>query len=291
MGTAAGYDGAVAAGRRAISHPTELVWLIRQATLSPSGHNIQPWRFRVGERQIDIMADLSRRTPVVDPDDHHLFVSLGCAADTLAIAAAAHGKPGLLVEDPGSSSIGPTFEDRPAVPSDMVDAIGRRQSTRAVHDDSPVLPAILDELPRAAATSGVEVVLLTDRTSMGRVRDLVLAGNSTQISDPAFVRELKAWMRFNPRAAADTGHGLFSAASGQPILPCRAGPGRAGLGRAGPVLFDQFVSARSENAAYAAQLASSSGIAVFVVECDDCGNGCARAALVSASRSKRPCSA
>jgi len=32
MGTAVGYDGAVAAGRRAISHPTELVWLIRQAT-------------------------------------------------------------------------------------------------------------------------------------------------------------------------------------------------------------------------------------------------------------------
>jgi hypothetical protein len=27
-----------------------------------------------------ILPDLSRRCPAVDPDDHHLFVSLGCAA-------------------------------------------------------------------------------------------------------------------------------------------------------------------------------------------------------------------
>ena len=42
-------------------------------------------------RGIDVLPDLSRRTPVVDPDDHHLFVSLGCAAENLALAAMARG--------------------------------------------------------------------------------------------------------------------------------------------------------------------------------------------------------
>ncbi|MGH1559991.1 hypothetical protein ACRAWD_24530 [Caulobacter segnis] len=41
-----------------------------------------------GPRAIEILPDLSRRTPVVDPDDHHLFVSLGCALETPAAGGA-----------------------------------------------------------------------------------------------------------------------------------------------------------------------------------------------------------
>ena len=65
--------------------------LVRCATLAPSSHNTQCWKFRIGERGIDILADLARRCPVVDPDDHHLHVSLGCAAENLVLAAAHHG--------------------------------------------------------------------------------------------------------------------------------------------------------------------------------------------------------
>jgi hypothetical protein len=39
------------------------------------------------------------------------------------------------------------------------------------------------------------------------------------MADAAFVRELKSWLRFNPRQASDTGDGLFSVASGSPSVP------------------------------------------------------------------------
>jgi hypothetical protein len=74
--------------------------IIRFATLAPNGHNTQPWRFRVDDRRIAILPDLSRRTPVVDPDDHHLFVSLGCAPENLALASGARGRPGELSFNP-----------------------------------------------------------------------------------------------------------------------------------------------------------------------------------------------
>ena len=45
---------------------------------------------------------------------------------------------------------------------------------------------------------GVDLVLLTDKPRIDRVRELVLDGNSTQMSDPAFMRELRSWLRFNP---------------------------------------------------------------------------------------------
>ena len=53
--------------------------LVRYATLAPSSHNTQCWKFRIEEQAISILPDLTRRRPAVDPDDHHLFVSLGGA--------------------------------------------------------------------------------------------------------------------------------------------------------------------------------------------------------------------
>lgn len=70
--------------------------LIRFATLAANSHNTQAWKFRAGDSRIDIPPDPARRTPAVDPDDHHLFASLGCAAENLSIAAAARRLPGKL---------------------------------------------------------------------------------------------------------------------------------------------------------------------------------------------------
>ena len=74
--------------------------LIRYATVAANRHNTQPWRFRETAAGIDILPDLSRRTPVVDPDDHHLFVNLGCATDNLSLAMAAQGQGGEITVDP-----------------------------------------------------------------------------------------------------------------------------------------------------------------------------------------------
>ncbi|MDP1901317.1 MAG: Tat pathway signal protein, partial [Rubrivivax sp.] len=53
--------------------------LVRYATLAPSSHNTQCWKFAVDGKAITLLPDMSRRCPAVDPDDHHVFVSLGCA--------------------------------------------------------------------------------------------------------------------------------------------------------------------------------------------------------------------
>lgn len=68
--------------------------LVRYATLAPSSHNTQCWKFAVEGQGITILPDLSRRCPMVDPDHHHLYVSLGCAAENLVQAAQALGLRG-----------------------------------------------------------------------------------------------------------------------------------------------------------------------------------------------------
>ena len=275
-GSSSHYDAAERALRATLAPQPGDRDLIRYATLAPNSHNTQAWRFAVAPGRITILPDFTRRTPVVDPDDHHLFVSLGCAAENLSLAAAARGTPGdLAFDDRAAGSI--AFTHRQAAPraSRLFDAIPRRQSTRAEYDGRAVNPGDLETLLAAATISGVDTILVTDRPRMNRIRDLVIAGNSAQLADPAFMRELKSWLRFSPRSALETGDGLYAAASGNPKLPQWLGQ-RA---------FDLFFTAKSENDKYARHLNSSAGIVIFSSQRDDAehwvkaGRACQRFAL------------
>ncbi|MFM2399273.1 MAG: hypothetical protein RL341_1430, partial [Pseudomonadota bacterium] len=79
--------------------------LVRYATLAPSSHNTQCWKFGIEPSAISILPDFSRRCPAVDPDDHHLFVSLGCAAENLIQAALANGLAGEASFDAARSAL------------------------------------------------------------------------------------------------------------------------------------------------------------------------------------------
>ncbi|MGJ5179767.1 Acg family FMN-binding oxidoreductase [Bradyrhizobium oligotrophicum] len=251
-GTMSAYDDYTARLRAPLS--PDIADVIRYATLAANGHNTQPWRFRLTGGAIEILPDLSRRTPVVDPDDHHLFVSLGCAAANLAIAAAASGRPGEVTTD--GQTVRYSFSSGPSHDDPLLKAIVRRQSTRAEYDGRPVSSGDLAALRSAAVVPGVDLALVTEPAGIAAIRDLVIAGNDAQMHDAAFMRELKDWIRFNPRSAMETGDGLLAAASGNPSLPTAIGG----------IAFDRLFDASAENDKYARQIVSSAGIAVFAAE-------------------------
>ena len=135
MGTMAEYDRAAAAAREGLSGHPVLQDCIRFATLAPSGHNTQPWRFRVAAGRIEILPDFARRTPVVDPDDHHLFVGLGCAAENLALAAGAQRCPGTLSFNPADNgSVVFASGDGPGAVPALFAAIPGSRSARTEYD-------------------------------------------------------------------------------------------------------------------------------------------------------------
>lgn len=257
-GSAREYADHAARLRAPLPDDPEVRDLLRYATLAANSHNTQPWRFSAAADAIEILPDHSRATPVVDPDDHHLFVSLGCAAENLAIAAGATGRPGEVSVQP-DGSVRYSFVAGAARPDPLLDAIVRRQSTRADYDGRPVPAADIDRLRRAAEAPGVRLVLVTERARIDRVRDLVIAGNDEQMADPAFRTELKQWLRFNPRSAVAAGDGLFSGGSGNPTIPDF-------LGNAA---FDLFVTPAAESAKAARQIDSSVGLAIFFGERED----------------------
>src|ERR1700730_16686570 len=198
-------------------HEALLRELVRCATLAANGHNAQPWKFGLSPDTISIRSDLSHRTPVVDPDEHHLWVSLGCATENLVLAAAALGKHADVVFGPKEVHV--ALDNTSPVRSPFVNAIFQRQCTRAEYDGQPMPNDVLQGLARAADRHGVRLLLLTERARLEGVVDYFSQGNRAQIRNPAFIKELKSWVRFNEADALATGDGLFSRLTGNPTLP------------------------------------------------------------------------
>jgi hypothetical protein len=249
--------------------------LVRAATLAANSHNTQPWIFTAAANAITIAPDFGRRCPAVDPDDHHLFASLGCAAENLVIAAEAVGlAPTTAVAD-DAVTIG--LEPGPSARSSLYDAITLRQCTRAPFDRRPVAAEAMRLLESAGRESGVELILLTDQAKIAEVADYVVQGNTAQMRDAAFMAELKSWLRFSEIDAVATRDGLFARASGNPTMPSWLA--RAVL----PLVF----TADGENRKYREHVESSAGIAVFVSDANDkahwlaAGRACQRFALLA----------
>lgn len=258
------YDKAASEMRRAaparadgVLDPRELV---RLATLAASSHNTQPWKFRIRQNAITILPDFSRRCPVVDPDDGHLFKSLGCAAENLVHAASAQGFAADVRFNPGESEIVVRLERSASVRgSDLYRAITRRQCVKKEYDGKSLDVSLLEQLEKAGRGQGVRTIMLTSDAHKRAITDYVTKGNVAQLTDPAFRDELVSWIRFNPSEALKKGDGLSGRTAGQPPLPTWLAKRIIGM----------VLKPKSQADADAKNIRSSAGVAVFVARADD----------------------
>lgn len=229
--------------------------LVHYAAMAANSHNTQPWRFGISAEAITIAPDPDRRTPVVDPDDHHLHASLGCALENLVQSASALGLRAFPEVTPEGSARA-LLEPAPVAPGALFQAIPRRQSTRAAFDGSRLTAAELRALAITGPEDGVELLLIDDTPRRETLLDLVVAGNAAQMRDAAFMAELLHWLRFSHAEAVATRDGLFGLASGNPAVP------RA----LGQLLFPYILTLAGETAKYVQHIRSAAGIAIFVAD-------------------------
>jgi len=197
----------------------------------------------------------SSRRPAVDPDDHHVFVSLGCAAENLVQAARAHGLLAAPSFDATRERVHVALSPAAAQASPLFQALASRQCTRGDYDGPPYAREDLALLQAAGTSGGARLwLLMTDRPAMEQALECIVQDHTAQLADPVFVSELKSWIRFNPGDAVHTRDGLFSLSSGNPSIPTWLGE-RA---------FGRFFTAQGENDQIARQPRSSAGVAVFV---------------------------
>ena len=175
-----------------------------RATLAPSVHNTQPWRFVLRPGVLDVYSDRGRQLLVLDPTGRQLHLSVGCAVFNARVSMAASGVGAAVrrVPDPAQPSLLATIEigdgpvDRGLTALDPV--IGLRQTNRRRFASGEVPPEVVSTLVAAAEREGAvlyPVVIEDDRMALAR---LVQRADSAEIADPAYRAELRAWTTTDP---------------------------------------------------------------------------------------------
>jgi nitroreductase len=132
-----------------------------RATLAPSIHNTQPWRFVLSADALEIHADRSRQLRVLDPRGRQMTISCGCALFNAraSIAAAGYDPAVERLADPMQPAllarvlVGEPRRDWLAVGA-LDEEAERRHTNRRRFSDEPVPPADVAVLVEAADREG-----------------------------------------------------------------------------------------------------------------------------------------
>lgn len=237
----------------------DYLFMIEQATKAPSGHNTQPWLFRICEDSIEIHPDNRKTLHVVDRNRREMFVSLGCATENLCIAAGSIGYASKVnVSEEGIISIELHSVDNQKKTL-LSGQITRRQTNRSIYNGKQIPEKVIRELLTLEKEEYIGIYCWQKQSiEFNKIRDYVLVGNKIQMSDSCFKNELKSWMRFNKRDEQQTLDGLSYAVFGAPNLP-------RWLSR---LIMGTYLTPGMQNKSDEKKVNSSSHVVLFTVEND-----------------------
>jgi hypothetical protein len=174
--------------------------LLRYAVLAPSGHNTQPWIFRITDSGVEVFADYTKRLFVIDPQDRELLMSVGAAITNFRVAAAHFGFETAVLYDrrPEERIAVALISVRETSSPDrslaaLFRAIPRRHTNRAPFDGQPIDPLALSRL-----CDLIDLFPETLRLILPHQKDCVAGmveeACRIQMARPAFRAEIADWI-------------------------------------------------------------------------------------------------
>ncbi|MEV6235599.1 nitroreductase [Lentzea sp. NPDC051838] len=188
--------------------PEQITSALTAASLAPSVHNTQPWRFRVGRDRIELHPDPCRKLAATDPEDRELRLSCGAALFNLRLALQSMGVRPLVSMLPGHDAPGALAVVRRGGTIKIDDehrallaAVPRRRTNRR-----PFLEAAVDFSQRHALVRAAELErswlhVVTTPEQRAQLKRFVLQAHQIQLGDEGVQAELAAFTGHRPGAA------------------------------------------------------------------------------------------
>jgi nitroreductase len=179
---------------------SKLKFLIRYAILAPSGHNTQPWKFKIGKNTIEVWADRARRRKDIDPNDRELFISLGGAIANLEVAAKFFGMMFEKKYVGGNSNLAVIFKFTEGKTNsegqDLFNAITERRVNREEYNDKTMTPEMIKKLTEENGEYGRAKMLLINQKKMKEeLANLVDKSDRVWFKSKKLVDEMEYWLQ------------------------------------------------------------------------------------------------
>lgn len=201
--------------------------LVRYAILAANAHNTQPWLFRIRPERVELYSDIARNIGAIDPVYREMYISLGCAIESLCIAAQAHGyAPQVKLLEGGFDHIKVadillTSSDR-----DMPDLaplfpmITKRHTHRGAYDTAKSVPEkLLQEMAALGQElSSVKLLWHADKQAKDHVGSLIIQATQAIIRDAEQSRDSHRWYRHDRAEIQRFKDGTTLDATGNPAI-------------------------------------------------------------------------
>lgn len=175
------------------------------AVRAPSIHNTQPWRWKLGEDGLLLLADRTRQLRIADPDGHSLLISCGAALRLTELALSAQG---LVVEtdrlpykaERGDvdtlarfRAVGRTEPEARTL--ELVEAALRRRSDRRPFIEQELPHELIERLRQASSDHAAHVDFPEREEQRIDLAVAVSWADRIERDDEAYKAEMNAWLR------------------------------------------------------------------------------------------------
>lgn len=234
--------------------------MIESAIKAPSGHNTQPWLFKINEKSISIYPNWQEVLPIVDPNNRELFISIGAALENLVIKANAMGYEMISSFDSITKVITVNLNKGDnRIDTPLLDAIDIRQTNRKKYTGRTIDKESLQKLQNVNLENGISTFFISkNNPDFEILTTYIKEGNNVQMSDKLFKKELIKYIKFNNIDIKNNPVGLTYKIVEAPALP-------RFMGKA---IIKSFLTPQKQNKGDLEKIASSSHLVLFTTKND-----------------------
>lgn len=224
-----------------------------------SGHNTQPWKFKINENSIEVHPNFARELPVADINHRELYISLGCAVENICIASNEFGYNNEMeIKQRDSSKFIEIHLRKSLVKQNpLFSQIEKRQTNRSIYKSKIISNEIIEILKKVKVKKPVSLYYYKNGDKdFSAIAEFVYRGNEILFSNRPFIIELLNWTRFNSKHIKQNNDGLAHDVIGSPSLP-------KWLGK---VIIGSFLNPKTQNNSERKKINSSSHLVLFATK-------------------------
>jgi len=191
------------------SVPSDIQWIVSQASRAPSGGNSQPWAVRWSKPHLDVLHDRDRDKGQLNVSFGADHLGLGALIESIEIAATARGYQATSTLHPASKVhvARLTLQESTGPVDGHAAWLERRETSRHDGDGSPLSASERDALSAQSTRHGVGLCFL-EGTGLHALADVLGASDRIRFLTPVLNADLVGELRWTPKEAAQTRDGI-----------------------------------------------------------------------------------
>lgn len=179
---------------------SKLKFLVRYAILAPSGHNTQPWKFKLNKNTIEVWMDKERRRNGVDPENRELYISLGCTIANLEVAAKYFGmifEKKYVDSNEGLATVFKFVEGKTnSKEKELFKALTERRVNREEYNEKLIPAEVMEKLEKEYCSLGqTRISFVTQRRVKEDLAKLIEKSDRVWFKTKELVDEMEYWLQ------------------------------------------------------------------------------------------------